>query len=49
MSVSILICYRVSTSQKGAMFELKGRYLWTALQEKATTDDSGVDKINILL
>ena len=49
MSVSILIGPRVSTSQKDAVFELKGLYIFNALPDKDNTDDSGVDKINILL
>ena len=30
------------------MFELKGQYLCNELQDKSTTNDSGVDKTNIL-
>ena len=48
LAVSILSGPRVSISIKDIMFELKGRYLCNALPGEATTNDIGVDKINIL-
>ena len=39
---------RVYTSLKCIVFELKGHYMRNALPYEATTNEIGVDKINIM-